>query len=620
MSAIAALYNRDGAPIDPLLPQRMLDARPERGPHGSSIVVEGNVALVHQHFWLLPEEQGEEQPLQEKQLLLSADLRLDNRQELGTLLELTAAELGAASDAQLLLLSYRLWGEKCLDYILGDFAFALWDGHKRHLFCARDALGARDLCYYQTDGIFLAASEISQLLAHPAVEAQINERRVASFLISLWDDQEETFFEDIQYLPPAHALIVTVQEMRQWRYWDIDEGVVIRYNEEADYVEQYRSILAEAVRVRMRSSGPIAVSLSGGLDSSALAVLADPVLPQTSQKKMHSFSYAFDELSDCDERRYIRPIVERYQIEAQYIPCDDRWTLKNLSEWPVSRDFVLADPFAGLPDAVMKAAQKAGVRLLLTGYYGDTLAGGSQFWALDMLRDGRYSLLAATLRNYSSRRLWKDFVIDKGLRQLIPDSLIRSYRNKRPRSTVLIAPGIHPRLVELGDLEQRLSNRAGREKYQTPGFGHRYQALNTSSFSQGLAATRHQYNQYGLEVALPYFDRRLVEFIMAVPAYVLGRPGYSRLLQRQAMIDYLPESVWQRQGRTTFKPLMVKGLRDKESDTVRQILSNAQIVERQYVRGDWLQEQLQVPYKSSIEGTFLWNCIALELWLKRFWS
>jgi asparagine synthase (glutamine-hydrolysing) len=620
MSAIAAFFNRDGAPVDPLLIQGMVDARPERGPHGARAIVEGNVALAHQHFWLLPQEWGEEQPLQEDHVLLSADIRLDNRRELGSLLGLSTLEMEEASDARLLLLSYRRWGEKCLDYFLGDFAFALWDGQKEQLFCARDALGARDLCYYQTADLFLAASEISQLLVHPALEPQINERRVAAFLARLWDDAVETFLQDIYYLPPAHAMIVTAQETRQWRYWDIDEGLVIRYQEEAEYVEQYRFILAEAVRCRLRASGPIAVSLSGGLDSSALAALAAPIMAQRGQERLRSFSYAFDKLSSCDERRYIKPIVDRYQLRAQFIPCDDVWPLKNLPDWPVSRDFVLSDPFAGLPNAVMKAAQEARVQLLIAGYFGDTLSGGSHYWALDMMRDGRLGMLADIVRRYPSRDLLSTYVLDKGARQFLPYSLTKAYREIRPRPLAPIAPGIHPHLVVIGNLRQRLSSQTGRKKFSTPGFGNRYEALFASSFSQGIAATRHQYNQHGLEIVSPYLDRRLVEFTMAVPAYILGRPGYSRLLQRQSMIDLLPEIVWQRQKQTSFVPLMHKGLQEKERDTVKGIFNDPQIVQRQFVKQDWLQDQLEKPFEQSSEGSFFWDCIALELWLKCFWS
>lgn len=619
MSALAAVFNRDNSPIDPHLPQRMLAARSQRGPHGTRVVVEAHVALAHQHLWLLPEEWGEEQPLESRSLLLSADVRLDNRQALGQLLGLSTVEERGTSDAGLLLMSYQRWGESCLDYILGDFAFALWDAQKKLLFCAVDALGASDLCYHVTDSLFAAASEISQLLVHPDIEARINDNRVAAFLANRWDNPQETFFEDIHYLAPAQAMIITEHEVRRWRHWDIDEGAEIRYRDESDYVEHYRSLLTETVRCRLRSTGPIAISLSGGLDSTSLAALAAPMMREQNQEELRSFSYAFDELASCDERRYIQPVVERYQIDAAYVPCDDRWPLKNLAEWPVSRDIVLSDAFAGLPAAVMEAAQRAGMKLLVAGYYGDTLAAGSQFWATDMIRDGRFGMMSSIIRRYSSRDLWQNHIVGSGLRQFVPYQFTRVYRSVRPRALLPLAPGIHPGLVARTDLRRRLAFNAGRVKFSAPGFGNRYQALVSSSFSQGIAATRHQYNQHGMEIVQPYYDRRLVEFVMAVPAYVLGRQGYSRLLQRQAMIGHLPEAVWRRAQRTTFQPLMRKGLRDKESDTVKSILNDSQIVKRQYVREDWLQEHLRMPYESTPEWAFIWNCISLELWLQRYW-
>ncbi len=620
MSAIIAIFHRDGSAVSPRLIQTMLAGRPQRGPDGARTVVREAVALAHQHFWLLPEEWGEEQPLEAGTTLLSADIRLDNREELGRLLELSGTDLRATSDARLFLHSYQRWGRNCLDYLLGDYAFALWDAQKEWFFCARDALGERDLSYYLTDDLFLAASEISQLLAHPAVQPRINEDRVAAYLADLYDDQQASFFTDIYHLPPAHALLVTAHGVEQWRHWDIVEGSTLQYSDEQEYVEHYRSLLSEAVRCRLRSSGPIAVSLSGGLDSTSLAALAAPHLQGGSQGQLHSFSYAFDELASCDERMYIEPIVDRYQLQAQYVPCDDRWTLKDLPEWPVSRDFVFSDPFALLPLAVMETAQQAGTRLLLAGYFGDTLSGGAHYWALDMLRYGKLGTLAQIMRAYPSWELWQESVVNRGVRQLLPSSITDSYRRVRPRLTAVEAPGMHANLAQRAAMLAQRDREMRRAKFSSPGLSHRYFALMSNSFSQGIAATRHQYNEHGLEITQPYFDRRLVEFMLAVPAYVLGRPGYTRLLQRRAMIGYLPELVWQRPQRTTFAPLMSKGVREKESAAVGQLLTHMQAAERQYVRQEWIDEYRQVPYEPTREWNFLWKCISLELWLRRYWS
>ncbi len=310
------------------------------------------------------------------------------------------------------------------------------------------------------------------------------------------------------------------------------------------------------------------------------------MLPQQTagQDRLKSYSYSFDELKSCDERRFIEPVVDQLGIEASYLPCDDKWPLKNLSKWPILRDTVNADPYAWLPFTVMEAAEKSGIRLLLGGYYGDVLFTGGQYWALDMMRGKRLALLARTVSNNRSIINWKQEIFDSGLRQLAPQRIVRGYRRLRPRPLEAVASGIHPDLLARSDIYQRQTEEEGRLRFPAPGQWHRYRSLTLSIFSQGLAATRQQYNGHGMELAQPYYDRRLVEFVMAVPAEELGRPDYDRRLHRQAMKGLLPEAVRRRTRFTLFTPLLLKGLEDKEKETVRRLLDDPLVVQRNYHR------------------------------------
>ena len=225
MSAIAAIFNRDGPPVARETLLQMSTARPGRGPEGHNTWRNGCVGMAHQHFWITPEEWGETQPLSDGDYAISCDVRLDNRQQLAVALQLDASQVKNYSDAAFILLCYRKWGVNCLTHLLGDFAFVIWDARQQRLFFARDALGARDICYYLDNHICLVASEISQLLVHPTVPVKINERRVAAFLANLLDTPAETFYSEIQYLPPAHAMVVSREEARIWRHWDVDPEV-----------------------------------------------------------------------------------------------------------------------------------------------------------------------------------------------------------------------------------------------------------------------------------------------------------------------------------------------------------------------------------------------------------
>ncbi len=153
-------------------------------------------------------------------------------------------------------------------------------------------------------------------------------------------------------------MTVTGDKVTKWCFWSPDETKRIRYTSDEEYAEHYLELLPEAVRCRMRSVGQIGVSLSGGLDSTPIAAIFANFLPtaRPEQASLKSYSYAFDRLAECDERRYIEPLVARYGIDAAYVPCDDLWTFRNFERWPALRDVVFYDAFAWLPDAVRKSA------------------------------------------------------------------------------------------------------------------------------------------------------------------------------------------------------------------------------------------------------------------------
>lgn len=617
MSGIVGLFNRDGRPVERHLPGVMLGARPERGSDGTGVDFNGPAAIGHQLFALLPGDQAGQQPIVQGDILFAADCRLDNRPELSRSLGLDDVQAAKASDASLILAAYKRWGERCPERLLGDFAFIVWNGDRQQLFAARDPLGAHDLCYYVDGSLCLVASEVSHLLAHPAVEPQINEDRIAFLLAGLLPGPEETFHQGILYLPPAHALRVTAERVDLWRYWDVTP-TTLRYRDEREYAEQYRDLLAEAVRCRLRVIGPVGISLSGGLDSTSLAALAAPMLPLiTGQARLPSFSYAFDELESCDERVYIRPLAERYGLDTTWVFGDDRWAFKDLAAWPLTPDFVITDVFAELPLSVREAAGAAGIRALLAGYYGDVLMSGQFYWALDMVRHGRLGLLGRTTWANRDTINWHNTLFEYGLRRLIPPEISQPYRRIRPRKAETFAPGIHEALLERTDLASRLSP-APWPGRTPPAFRQRYDDLLNSGFNH-THITRHQYNAHGMEVLEPYYDRRLVEFVLAVPAYILGRPDSHRRLHREAMAGLLPEDVRLRPRRTTFTPLLRKGL-TLEREKIRRLLAKPLIVERGYIRNDWLQSQLAKEYESSPDWWLLERSICLELWLQRYWN
>jgi asparagine synthase (glutamine-hydrolysing) len=624
MSAILAVFDRKGQAVAEDVVTVMLAATSERAVDGQACWFGEHAAVAHQHMWITPEEVGERQPLWETagKRILAADARLDNRADLLKALDREAGEAQLISDAHLILMAYRRWGTDCVKRLLGSFAFVIWDAEGRQLFAARDALGSRGLAYYVDEKRCVVGSEIRQILAHPKIEARTNEGKIGDFLIGVQHHQEETLYEDIFHCPPAHCLLVKANSVRIWRYWEFDPGKRIRYGDDQAYADHFLELLTEAVRCRLRAAGPVGISLSGGLDSTTVAAVASVLLPEMGlpQERLFSFSNVFDELRRCDERPFIQAVVDRYDVEATYIPSDGMWPLRDMERWPVYRDFIWFNPYPRLGFSVMEAAQQKGCRVLLSGSFGDHLYAGDAAWAAGMMADLRLGQLAEVVLKERSHINLKRDIVNNGLRQMIPHRM-RMMANEL-RGTKAYHRSIHPDLIERAQLADRVVPNQARRPQFGPDQWHRYCSLVLNAVAEDESSAAAAYNRYGLEHAMPYWDRRLIEYVLMIPADKLGRPPRDRSIVRDATMQLLPKQVRERRWKTEFLPLFDKGLLQKETETAARILRDPYIVKDQYVRAEWLTDQLAdgKGWQDDGQKFMLWKFLCLELWLSLYYS
>ena len=221
----------------------MLDAVAYRGPDGLNSWIDGPVALGHAMLRTTPEAMGESQPLVDEQtgLVLTMDGRVDNRDELTALLERQGLRLAGGTDAEIVLRAYQCWGEEAPAKILGDFAFALWDGRKRQLFCARDVASVQPLFYHCDGRSFICASELHQILADLAVPREPDERVIGMYLTGMLLDPVPTLYRDIRKLEGGCSITVRPGKIDRRRYFDIDPAKRIRYRTDAEYAEHFES-------------------------------------------------------------------------------------------------------------------------------------------------------------------------------------------------------------------------------------------------------------------------------------------------------------------------------------------------------------------------------------------
>ncbi len=213
---------------------------------------------------------------------IAGDIRIDGQDVLRAALRDAGAALrGDESDEQLVLQAYAAWGDDCVARLMGDFSFALWDGGTRTLLCARDGFGVRPLYYAEFGDVFVCSNVLAAVRAHPSVGAALHEPAIVSYL--QWGfnvDRERTTFADVRRLAPARQFAVSaargVHAARA--HWQFPTPAPLRYADARQYVEQYRAILGDAVRDRVRVPR-LAIMLSGGLDSTSLAATARRVAP-----------------------------------------------------------------------------------------------------------------------------------------------------------------------------------------------------------------------------------------------------------------------------------------------------------------------------------------------------
>ena len=280
MSAVGGILHLDGRPVDPGALERMGHLLDAYGPDRGRAWREGDAALLHRLRRITPEDARDRQPLTggEGRWVVSADVRLDNREELTRRLGLSRAWAPRLSDAALLVHAWEQWEEAAPERLLGDFAFAVWDRRERRLHLVRDPSGRRPLYWHRRGGLIAFASVPKGLFALPEIPRGIDEQRFAEYLALMPPFDEGSLLEGVQRVLPAHRLELDERGEANHRYHRFDPERRIVYRREEEYVEHARELLDEAVRCRLRAEGPIAAHLSSGLDSASVTATAARLL------------------------------------------------------------------------------------------------------------------------------------------------------------------------------------------------------------------------------------------------------------------------------------------------------------------------------------------------------
>ena len=613
MSAQAGIWNFRGEPADRHLLARYSSLSQQLGPDGDFTYSDGAVALVYMPFHTTAESRREKQPyLSRRGFVITWDGRLDNRDELAA--ELGGQVEGLPTDVSIVAAAFDCWETGCFRRILGDWAMAVWRPLERELCLAVDYLAIRHLFYRITNHTVFWATDLDPLVLLSGTTFHLDDEYIAGFLAA---DPESHLspFKEIQEVPAGHFVRIKPGSSSIERFWHPDPKLLIRYNTDAEYEEHFRDVFRRAVRRRLRSDSPILAELSGGIDSSSIVCVADDILAQEGAETPHIDTLSKHDTTEPngDDWTFFHKIEKSRGRTGHHIDT------ANLAS---SRSGLQYDTFAALPgrigiDRALEAERAAiirggGYRTVLSGIGGDEFLGGipdpcAQLG--DLLFQLKLGGLWRKLIEWSlvKRTPWIQLLASVLIDLLPPVAARHFLREARPENWIDqdFAKRSRISLLQLGPqetLEFRLPTRR-------------------SYFRAVLAMANRMAKRPYLKPALedtryPYLDQNLIEFVLAIPATQLLRPGQRRSLQRRSLAGLVPVEVLGRRTKqfAARTPVLAIANRWNELEGIfSQSLSSA--------LGYVDESQFLSAVRAGINGSAIHivrtvRTISLELWLR----
>lgn len=578
MCGIVGAFSRTHAPVS------VLDVLPilaHRGPDGQGHVVDGPVALGHTRLSIIDLSDQAAQPMRshDGRFLIVFNGEIYNHLELREELRGYGARFITASDTEVILEAYRVWGKACVLRFRGMFTFALWDTKAQMLFMARDRCGERPFFYCRSGDNFFFASEMKALVSLLPAKPTLNPLAVDMYLHYQYTPEPFTLLEGVHKLPAAHSLTLSVDNWQAApvRYWDVeacaDNWTGSVPTDTAGILAAIRENLEESVLMTLRADVPVAVALSGGIDSGVIATLAQKHYPEP----MHAFSVGYPTRPPYDEREQAKALATQLGMIFHEVVLPVDAFVAFFPQLVRIMDEPIADPAAFGHFAVPQAARELGIKVLLSGIGGDEL-----FWGYDWTRQAVVSN-EARLRGKGS--MYRNLLNLPGMERVVryfarahmaPGS-VRSLCNRwieahahQPEAGGH-ALAFYETTADFGYARKNVRALYGEAMHVVPHFNaYTPECLGSRTPEQMPAAIiRLLFDTWlvsncltlgdrvsmgvGVEARLPFLDVKLIELVMALRAktsdHGLGQKGWLRA----ALKGVLPEEVLTR-PKAGFQP------------------------------------------------------------------
>jgi len=589
-----------GRPPDRATVERWVDELAHRGPDGRGIFADEGVCLGHLRLAILDLSDAGLQPMRDGELQLIHNGEIYNYIELRDELRTKGHTFSTGTDSEVILAAYREWGEECVERFNGMWAFVIWDATRRTLFASRDRLGIKPFYYRVSGDRFSFASEPWPIRGDGA-----NLRAVRDYLEQGYlDEGDETFFDDVVRLPPAHSLTFGPNGLRLRRYWSLEPA-----EPPADATAAVRRLVLDAVRLQLRSDVPVGTCLSGGIDSSSIAV----AVAEHGHDHQETVTAYFDE-KGFDERPYARAVVDRTGAEPHWVTFDAADLVSDLPAIVQAQ----GEPFGSTSICagwyVMREAKRSGLTVMLDGQGGDEIFGGYRasfgYRVSDLLRAGRVGEAGQELRAFAQVHgpRWAAVALTT---PYVPERVRLAARARLRGASTLVSPELRgDASVAPNGNGTVFPDRLRRQLHVL---------LTQRGLPELLRYEDRNSMAHSLEARVPLLDHRLVELAFALDGSELIREGETKSVLRRALSDLLPPSVASRRDKLGFVTPEARFMRGALGDFAAEVFRSRSFRERGFVDAAAASRRLTRHRQGQVNaGMELWRALNLELWARRF--
>ena len=612
--------------------ERLLEAQRllrHRGPddHGLDLqaLERGTLAFGHTRLSIIDLSPGGHQPMYSRdgRYVIIFNGEIYNYLELRQELRHFGHEFHTDSDTEVLLAAWGQWETRCLQKLIGMFAFAILDHHEKTVTLVRDAFGIKPLFYSITSDSLIFASELPTLLALRQEKAELNFQRAYDYLIyGVVDKGHETFVKEVIHLPPAHWIRIDLkisplgEQPRRWWHPSIDETWKLSFDEAA---ENLRELFLESVKIHLRSYVPLGVALSGGIDSSAIACAVRHLDPAM---EIHTFSY-IGENGAINEEPWIDLVNAAIGARPHKVHIGNQELFADLIELMQAQ----GEPFGGTSMyaqyCVFRRAKQEGVTVVLEGQGADELLGGyngypgqmmlsymEQLALLDMIR------FAWNWAQWPERNLFMPWRALVG--ELLPDQLYAMGNAMFGRIAV-------PKWIDEYSLSSNdVKTRPIRPRRTEEGKGRRLmetllQSMTVNGLPHLLRYGDRNAMAFSIENRVPFLTLPLAELVMGLPErYLVSPAGETKAVFRRSMRGIVPEAILDRRDKVGFETPMKSWMRELIQKELEHFISHK--FNLLPFRSRKLKNCLSEDLESSkpIDGQ-LWRIYNLIKWYQQLW-